>query len=75
MLAAYVTVAGSFVGGGGTLAFGRDAAGCRLLPREVRNRRTGMVIRIGNVDEVVRVNANLEEVGKAPVGAAQQATG
>ena len=75
MLAVYVTVAASFVGGAGTLAFGRDAAGCRLLPREVRNRRTGMVICIGNVDEVVRVNPNLEEVGKAPVGGARQTAG
>ena len=32
-----------------------------------------MIVRIGNVDEMVRVKPNLEEVGQAPVGAAQQA--
>ena len=54
-----------------TFALGGDARGRFLLPREVRDRRTRMVIRIGNVDAMVRVNPNLEEVGKAPVGGAR----
>src|ERR1700680_1586165 len=53
-----------------------DAASCLPLPREVRDSRTRMVIRVGNVDEVVRrVNRDLEKVGKAAVGAASQAAG
>jgi hypothetical protein len=54
-----------------TFALGGDAWRRFLLPREVRDRRTSMVIGIGNVDAMVRVNRDLEEVGKAPVGAAQ----
>ena len=55
-----------------TFALGGDARGRFLLPREVRDRSTRMVIRVGNVDEVVRrVNCDLEKVGKAPVGAAK----
>jgi len=55
-----------------TFALGGDAWGRFLLPREVRDRSTRMIIRVGNVDEVVRrVNCDLEKVGKAPVGAAK----
>ncbi len=55
-----------------TLALGDDASGCFLLPREVRDRSTRMVIRVGNVDAMVRwVNRDLEKVSKAPVGAAK----
>jgi hypothetical protein len=34
-----------------------------------------MIIRKGNVDEMVRVNPNLENVGEAPIGRARQASG
>jgi len=35
-----------------------------------------MVIRVGNIDEMVRrVNRDLEKVGKAAVGAAKEAAG
>jgi len=55
-----------------TLALGDDASGCFLLPREVRDRSTRMVIRVGNVDAMARwVNRDLEKVSKAPVGAAK----
>src|SRR5882762_5526792 len=55
---------------------GDDATGCFLLPGEVRDRRARMVIRVGNVDEMVgRVNRDLEKVGKAAVGAAKEAAG
>ena len=73
MLAVYVTLTASFVGGACALAFGGDARGRRLLPREVCYRRTGMIIRIGNVDEMGGVHRDLEKVGEAPVAAAQQA--
>ena len=75
ILSFHVAVTASFVGGPCTLAFGRDASGRRLLPREVRDRRTGMIVRIGNVDEMVGINRDLEKVGQAAVGAAQQAAG
>jgi hypothetical protein len=48
ILAVYVAFAASFVASAGALAFSRDARDRRLLPREVRDRRTGMIIRIGN---------------------------
>ena len=71
-----MAAAASFVGGPGTLALGGDARIGRLLPCEVRDRRTRMIVRIGNVDEMVRgVNRDLEKVGKTPVGTAQQAAG
>src|SRR6202023_2239488 len=75
MLAVFVAVTASLMGGACTLAVGGDARSRRLFPREVRDRRTGMIIRIGNVDEMVRVHPNLEEVGEAAVGTAQQAAG
>src|SRR5258708_11757578 len=53
-----------------------DASGCLLLPREVRDRLARMIVRVGNVDEMVRrVNRDLEKVGKAAVGAAKEAAG
>ena len=75
MLSIFVAVTASFVGGPCTFAFGGDAGGCLLLPREVRDRRTRMIIRISNVDEMARVHRDLEKVGQAAVGAAQQAAG
>ena len=75
VLAVLVAIAATFVRGSGALAFGRDAGGCRLLPREVRDGGTGMIVRKGNVDEMVRVNADLEEVGEAAVRGARQAPG
>ncbi len=46
--------------GARTFPLGGDARGCRLLPREVRDRRTRMVIRVGNVGEMIgRVNRDL----------------
>src|SRR5258706_99172 len=74
-LAPYVAATASFVGGAGTLACNGDAPGRRLFPREVTDRRTRMVVRIGDVDEMLRVNPNLEEVGETAVGTAQQASG
>jgi hypothetical protein len=54
-----------------TFALGGDARRRFLLPREVRDRSTRVVIRVGNVDEVRRrVDSDLEKVGKAAVGAA-----
>ena len=54
-----------------TFAVGGDAWGRFLLPREVRDRSTRMIIRVGNVDEVRRrVDSDLEKVRKAAVGAA-----
>src|SRR5712692_1840745 len=74
VLAGFVALTVCFVNC--TWARGDDAAGCLLLPREVRYRRTRMVIRVGNVDEMVRrVNRDLEKVCKAAVGAAKQAAG
>ena len=59
-----------------TFALSGDARGRFLLPREIRDRSARMVIRVGNVDEVIRrVNCDLEKVGKAPVGAAEEAAG
>src|ERR1700730_6329911 len=75
MLAVEVAATGSFVGGAGALASDGDAGSGPPLPREIRNRRTRMVSRIGNVDEMVRVHSNLEEIGEAAVGTAQQAAG
>ena len=55
-----------------TFALGGDARGRLLMPREVRDRSTRMIIRVGNVDEVRRrVNGDLEKVGKTAVGAAK----
>src|SRR5260370_14341689 len=67
-LAAYVAATARFVGGAGTLAFNGDAPGRRLFPREVRDRRTGVIIRVGNVDHMIRVHPNQEGVRETPPG-------
>jgi hypothetical protein len=55
-----------------TFTLGGDARRRLLLPREVGDRSTRVVIRVGDVDEVRRrVNCDLEKVCKAPVGAAK----
>ena len=55
-----------------TFALGGDAWRRFLLPREVRDRSTRMIIRVGNVDEVRRrINCDLKKVGKTAVGAAK----
>jgi hypothetical protein len=54
----------------GTLAHSDDASGCFLLGREVRDRCAGMVIGIGNVDAMVRINGDLEKVSEAAIRAA-----
>ena len=53
-----------------TLALGDDASGGFLLPREVRDRGAHMIISVGNIHSIVRVNRDLEKVSKAAIGAA-----
>src|SRR5437870_927993 len=64
-----------FVGGACTFAAGGDTGSCCSLPGKVGDRRARMVIRIGNVNEMVRVNPNLEKVSETPVRATKQAAG
>src|SRR5581483_3650323 len=72
VLAVFVAIAAGFVTGTRTFALGSNGRG--LLSREVRDRRAGMIVRIGNVDTVARIHTDLEKVGQAAVGAAQQAS-
>ena len=55
----------------GTLALSDDASDCLLLAREVRDRCAGMVIGIGNVDAMVRINRDLEKVSETAIRAAR----
>src|ERR1700716_3904145 len=72
LLAAYVALPIVFV----TRTTPGDTAGCFLLPREIRDSRTRMVIGEGNVDEMVcRVNRDLEKVSQAAVGASRVKAG
>src|SRR5438132_7556605 len=64
-----------FVGGASAFAAGGDTGSCCPLPGKVGDRRARMVIRIGNVNEMVRVNPNLEKVSETPVRATKQAAG
>src|SRR5204862_7213355 len=64
-----------FVGGACAFAAGGDTGSCCSLPGKVGDRRARMVIRIGNVNEMVRVNPNLEKVSETPVRATKQADG
>src|SRR5258708_33546150 len=50
MLAVYVAATPSLVGGSCTLAFRGDAGSCRFFPCEVRDGRTGMIIREGDAE-------------------------
>src|SRR5437867_2815857 len=64
-----------FVGGACTFAAGGDTGSCCPLPGKVGDRRTGMIVRVGNVNEMVRANPNLEKVSETPVRATKQAAG
>ncbi len=75
VLAIYMALTAGFVGGACAFAAGGDTGSCCPLPGKVGDRRARMVIRIGNVNEMVRVNPNLEKVSETPVRATKQAAG
>ena len=54
----------------GTLSLSDNAPGRFFLAREVRDRCTDMVISVGPIDAMVRINRDLEKVSKAAIGAA-----
>jgi hypothetical protein len=53
-----------------TLSLCDDSSGCLLLAREVGDRCARVIVSIGNVDTMVRVDRDLEEVCEAAIGAA-----
>ena len=72
MLAMLITLAARLVARACALGFGDDARSRCPLPREVSDRRACMIVRKGNVDQMVGwVNGDLEKIGQAAVRATQ----